>query len=74
MCGSGNALINGKKIHLYLGYYGASLSIEEGLTYCPTDEEEETTREQMTRYLKENFNQAELIEIMLQIVDEGSEE
>lgn len=72
MCGSGTS--NDGKVDMYLGYYGASLSVDD-LTYCIEGNcKEDTTKSQMIKYVKQIYTYDEFITKILECIDNGSEE
>lgn len=81
MCGSGNGIYKDNKLDIYLGFYGASLELNNK-TYEPSNYTENIkngfeghlSRVEMFDYINESLSKDELIEIILQVIDNGSEE
>lgn len=72
MCGNGYS--NDENISIYLGYYGADLRVDD-LVYCVEgDGKNETTKEQMIKYIKQLYTYDEFITKILECIDNGSEE
>jgi hypothetical protein len=75
MCGGSDAKIRKDELQLYLGYMGAEIKINESIIYCPNETKNHTyDREEMAGIMSKMYTKKDLIEIMLQIVDNGSEE
>lgn len=75
MCGGGNAKVKNNIVDVYLGAYGASLKLNKE-EYCPQDSKgtpSELSREEMALKLSK-LTKKDLIEIILQVIDNGSEE
>ncbi len=72
MCGNGYS--NDKKVRIYLGYYGAELTVDD-LKYCIEGYgKEDTTKEQMIKYIRQLYSYDEFITKILECIDNGSDE
>ena len=83
MCGYSDAQVNGLSLDFYLGAHGAYFRIDlkdETLYYGDTVEgggqgrdEERRNRKEMTTILNDNLTREQLVEVILQFVDHGTE-
>lgn len=72
MCGNGNS--NDNKVHIYLGFYGADIQVND-LMYCiEGKEKQDTTKEQMIEHIKKNYTYDDFLMQLLECIDNGSEE
>lgn len=72
MCGTGNT--NDGQVDIYLGWYGAELTVKN-LTYCIEGEHKQpTTKEEMIKHVKSIYTYDEFINKILECIDNGSDE